>query len=51
MLPNNLTIGSIPGLAMVLSQFIPLSISTITMLFNGGLLIAALILVGGEEEG
>ena len=48
MLPNNLTIGSIPGLAMVLTHFIPLSVSTLTMLFNGALLIAGILLVGKD---
>lgn len=48
MLPFNLTIGSIPGLAMVLSRIIPLSVSTITMICNGCLLIAGILLVGKE---
>lgn len=48
MLPSNLSIGSIPGLALVLSHVIPLSVSTITMICNGFLLIAGLILVGKE---
>ena len=48
MLPFNLTIGSIPGLAMVLSRLIPLSVSTITLICNGCLLIAGIILVGKE---
>ena len=48
MLPNNLTIGSIPGLAMVLTNFLPLSVSVITMIFNGALLAAGIILVGKD---
>ena len=48
MLPNNLTIGSIPGLAMVLTNFLPLSVSVITMIFNGALLVAGIILVGKD---
>ena len=48
MLPNNLTIGSIPGLSMVLAEFIPLSVSTLTTLFNGVLLIAGIVLVGKD---
>ena len=48
MLPAKLSIGSIPGLALVLGHFIPLSVSTITMIMNGGLLIAGILLVGRE---
>lgn len=48
MLPFNLTIGSIPGLAMVLSHIIPLSVSAITMICNGCLLVAGIILVGKD---
>lgn len=48
MLPFNLTIGSIPGLAMVVSRIIPLSVSTITMICNGCLLLAGILLVGKE---
>ena len=48
MLPSNLSIGSIPGLALVLSHIIPLSVSTITMICNGCLLIAGILLVGKE---
>lgn len=48
MLPSSLSIGSIPGLAMVLGHFIPLSVSTITLIMNGILLAAGIILVGSE---
>ena len=48
MLPANLSIGSVPGLALVLGHFIPLSVSDITMILNGVLLIAGIILVGKE---
>ena len=48
MLPSNLSIGSIPGLALVLSHMIPLSVSSITTICNGCLLIAGLILVGKD---
>jgi len=30
MIPANLSIGSVPGLALVLGHFIPMSVSTIT---------------------
>ena len=39
MLPAKLSIGSIPGLALVLGHFIPLSVSAIAMIMIGGLLI------------
>ena len=48
MLPANLSIGSVPGLALVLGHFIPLSVSTITMIMNAFLLVAGLLLVGSE---
>ena len=48
MLPANLSIGSIPGLALVLGHFIPLSVSTITMIMNAFLLVAGILLVGSE---
>ena len=48
MLPSNLSIGSIPGLALVLSHMIPFSVSAITTICNGCLLIAGILLVGKE---
>lgn len=48
MIPANLSIGSVPGLALVLGHFIPLSVSDITMILNGILLVAGIILVGRE---
>lgn len=48
MIPANLSIGSVPGLALVLGHFIPMSVSTITMIMNGVLLIAGILLVGKE---
>ena len=48
MLPANLSIGSVPGLALILGHFIPLSVSTITMILNGILLTAGILLVGRE---
>lgn len=46
MLPSNLSIGSIPGLALVLEHFIPLSISTMTMILNVVLILAGIVIVG-----
>ena len=48
MLPANLSIGSVPGLALVLEHFIPFSVSDITMVLNGVLLAAGILLVGRE---
>ena len=48
MLPSNVSVGSGAALAMVLSNFIPLSVATITLIMNIGLLIIGFILVGPE---
>ena len=48
MLPSHVSVGSGAALAMVLSNFIPLSVSIITLLMNVGLLIIGFILVGPE---
>ena len=48
MLPNHVSVGSGAALAMVLSNFIPLSVSTITLIMNVGLLIIGFILIGPE---
>lgn len=48
MLPSHVSVGSGAALAMVLSNFIPLSVSTITLIMNVGLLIIGFILVGPE---
>ena len=44
MLPSHVSVGSGAALAMVLSNFIPLSVSTITLIMNVGLLILGVIL-------
>lgn len=51
MMPNNLAIASIAGLAVVLQKFIPLSVATISLIFNVGLLIICFIFVGREFGG
>ena len=51
MMPNNLAIASIAGLAVVLQTFIPLSVATISLIFNVGLLIIGFIFVGREFGG
>ena len=51
MMPNNLAIASIAGLAIVLQKFIPLSVAAISLIFNVGLLIIGFIFIGREFGG
>lgn len=51
MLPSHVSVGSGAALAMVLSNFIPLPVSVITLLLNIVLLIVGFILVGPEFGG
>ena len=51
MLPSHVSVGSGSALAMILSNFIPLSVSTITLILNVFLLILGFILVGKEFGG
>ena len=48
MLPSHVSVGSGAALAMVLSNYIPLSVSTITLIMNVGLLVIGFILIGPE---
>lgn len=48
MLPSHVSVGSATALAMVLSNFIPLPISAMTMALNVGLLIIGFLLIGPE---
>ena len=48
LIPSGIIVGSISGLAMVLNQVVPLSISMITLILNVGLLILGFIFVGKE---
>ena len=48
MTPSHVTVGSAAGLAIVLSEFLPLSVSAITMVMNVGLLIIGFLLIGPE---
>ena len=48
MIPSRVSVGSAAALAMVLSNFVPLSISTITLIMNIGLLAIGFILIGPE---
>lgn len=46
--PSHVAVGSISGLAIVLSNFIPLSVSALTMIMNVVLLIVGFALIGKE---
>lgn len=48
LIPSHVSIGSISGLALVLSNLIPLPVSALTMIMNIGLLIVGFLLVGKE---
>ena len=48
MMPSHVTVGSAAGLALVISEFVPMSVSSITMIMNVGLLIIGFILIGPE---
>ena len=48
MLPSHVSVGSGTALAMVMSNFIPLSVSTLTLILNIGLLVVGFLLVGRE---
>ena len=48
MLPSHVSVGSGAALAMILSNFIPLPVSTITFALNVVLLIIGFVLVGSE---
>lgn len=48
MLPNNISIGSVAALAMVLNNFIPVPVSVITLILNLVLLLIGFLLVGSE---
>ena len=48
MLPSHVTVGSGAALAMVISNFVPLPVSQITLLLNIFLLIIGFLLIGPE---
>lgn len=48
MYPSHVTVGSAAGLALVISEFVPFSVSTITMIMNVGLLLIGFLLIGPE---
>ena len=51
LVPSNVSVGSISGLAIVIGNFVPLQISAITMILNMGLLIIGFLFVGREFGG
>ena len=46
LVPSTVSVGSISGLAIVISNFVPLPISAITFVLNTGLLIVGFFLIG-----
>ncbi|MBQ9846176.1 MAG: YitT family protein [Oscillospiraceae bacterium] len=48
LVPSKLSIGSISGLAIVLSNLVPLQVSQLTMIMNVALLIISFLLVGKD---
>lgn len=48
MLPSHVSVGSAAALAMVLSNYIPFSVSTITLIINVGLLVVGFLLIGPD---
>lgn len=48
MMPSNLSVGSVSGLSIVISNFIPFNVSTISMVINILLLIFCFITIGKE---
>ncbi len=48
LIPSHAAVSSVSGLAIVLSNFVPLTVSAITMILNVALLIAGFILCGQE---
>lgn len=51
MMPSNLAIASISGLAILIAKFIPLSVSTLTFILNGICLLLAFFFLGKEFSG
>lgn len=48
MIPDDLVLGSLSGLILVLVNFIPLKISTLTFILNAALLVVGYIFIGKE---
>lgn len=48
LIPSQVSVGSVSGLAMILGNIIPLQISVITFILNGLLLVVGFVLIGRE---
>ena len=48
LVPSNVSVGSISGLAIIIANFIPLSVATLTMIMNIILLIVGFIFIGRD---
>ena len=48
LMPSHVSVGSISGLAIVIANFVPLSVSALTMIMNVVLLVVGFILIGRE---
>lgn len=48
MMPSNVTVGSVAGLAMVLEHFLPFSVSVITFIINVVLLVLGFLFIGKD---
>jgi len=51
MIPSNAIVGSLSGLAIVISHFIPLSVSALTFILSSVLLLIGFLLIGREFGG
>ncbi|EJX00274.1 membrane protein containing DUF161, partial [gut metagenome] len=51
MMPSGFVVGSLAGLVIVLTHFIPLSVSTLTLVLNIFLLVVGFIFIGREFGG
>ena len=51
LIPSGTSVGSISGLAIVISHFVPLPVSAITMVLNVALLIVGFLFIGKEFGG
>lgn len=48
LVPSQVSVGSISGLAIIINHFVPLSVSALTFILNAGLLVLGFLLLGRE---
>lgn len=48
LIPSHLSVGSVSGLAIIISSFVPLPVSVITFILNVGLLLLGFLLIGRD---